>query len=70
MWNPKGNDTSELIYKIATDSQTERTNMICWLPWWLPRRWMRGQDSWHLGIWDGHAHPAMFKMDNQQRYTV
>ena len=35
---------------------------------WLPRRWMRGKDS--QGIWDGHAHPAMFKMDNQQGYSV
>ena len=29
---------------------------------------MWGGDS--LGVWDGHVHTAVFKMDNQQRPTV
>ena len=29
---------------------------------------MRGRGSW--GIWDGHIHTAVFKMDNQQGPTV
>ena len=28
---------------------------------WLPGR----RDSW--GLWEGHVHTAIFKMDNQQR---
>ena len=31
MWNLK-NNTSEFIYKIETDSQTQKTNL------WLPKR--------------------------------
>ena len=29
---------------------------------------MRGRDSW--GVWDGHEHTAIFKMDNQQGPTL
>jgi len=29
---------------------------------------MRGRGSW--GIWDGHIHTAVFKMDNQQGPTI
>ena len=27
-----------------------------------------GRDRW--GVWDGHVHTALFKMDNQQSSTV
>ena len=29
---------------------------------------MEGRDSW--GVWDGHVHTAIFKMDNQQGPTI
>ena len=29
---------------------------------------IRGRDSY--GVWDGHVHTAIFKMDNQQGPTV
>ena len=29
---------------------------------------MWGRDSW--GVWDGHVHTALFKMDNQQGPTI
>ena len=29
---------------------------------------MRGEDS--LGVWDGHVHTAIIKMDNQQGPAV
>ena len=56
MWNLKRNDTVNLLTK-QKDSQTQRTNL------WLPGRRMRGRDI--QGIWDGHIHNAIFKMDNQ-----
>ena len=31
-------------------------------------RWGAGRNS--LGVWDGHVHTAIFKMDNQQGPTV
>ena len=37
------------------DSQTLKVNL------WLPA----GRDSW--GLWEGHVHTAIFKMDNQQK---
>jgi len=37
------------------DSQTLKANI------WLPV----GRDSW--GLWEGHVHTAIFKMDNQQK---
>ena len=35
---------------------------------WLPGVRVGGQDS--QGVWDGHVHSAIFKMDNQQGHTV
>ena len=58
MWNIKRNDTNELTYKTERDSQTQKMNL------WLPGR----RDS--QGLWDGHVHTAIFKMDNQQRPIV
>ena len=62
MWNQKRNDTNELIYKIETDSQTQRMNLR------LLRGSTGGWDSW--GVWDQHVDSATFKMDNQQVLTV
>ena len=56
------NSTNALTYKTERDSQTLRTNL------WLPGGRMRGRDSW--GVWDGHVHTAIFKMDNQQGPAV
>ena len=56
MWNLKRNDTNELTYTTEKDSQTQRMNL------WLPGGRMEGKDS--QGIWVGHVHTAMFKMDN------
>ena len=53
MWNLNRNDTNEFTYKIERDSQTQKTNL------WLPG----GKDS--QGVWEGHVHTAIFKMDNQ-----
>ena len=50
------NDTNEFTYKVETHSQTQRKNLQ-----------LLGQDSY--GVWDGHVHTAMFKMDNQQGLT-
>ena len=55
-------NTNALTYKTERDSQTLRTNL------WLPGGRMRGRDSW--GVWDGHVHTAIFKMDNQQGPTA
>ena len=46
MWNLKNNknDTSDLIYKTGTDSQTLKTNL------WLPKRKGGWRDK--LGVWD------------------
>ena len=52
MWNPKENDTNELIKQ--RDSQTQKTNLWVW----------RGSLS--QGLWDGHVHTAIFKMGNPQ----
>ena len=62
MWTLKRKDTNELIYKIETDSQTQRMNA------WLPGGRMEGRSSW--GVWDGQVYTATFKMDNQQGATV
>ena len=58
MWNLKKNDTNELTYKTERDSQTQKTML------WL----LGGRDS--QGVWEGHAHTAIFKMDNQKGPTV
>ena len=57
MWNLKRNDTNKLT-KQKMIQQTWRTNLV-----WL----LRGRDS--QGVWDGHVHSAVFKMDNQQGPT-
>ena len=44
----------ELTHKTERDSQTQKMN--CGLP--------EGRDSY--GIWGGHMHTTIFKMDNQQ----
>ena len=54
MWNLNGSDTNELTYKTERDSQTQKMNS------WLPGE----RDS--QGVWEGHVHTVMFKMDNQQ----
>ena len=58
MWNLKRNDTNEITSKTERDSQTQRMNL--WLLGW--------RDGW--GVWDGHVHIAVFKMDNQQEPTA
>ena len=45
-----------------TERDSERMNL------WLPGVRVGGQDS--QGVWDGHVHSAIFKMDNQQGPTV
>ena len=56
MWNLKKNDTNELTYK----TETHRLKIMnLWLP--EGRMWGKGQ-----GVWDGHVHTAIFKVDNQQ----
>ena len=49
-------------FKIERDSQASRTNL------WLPGGRMGGEGTW--GVWDGHVHAAVFKMENQQGPTV
>ena len=44
MWNLKKNDTNELIYKIETDSRTQRRNL------WLPGG--KGEGEGLMGVWD------------------
>ena len=51
-----------LIYKTETDSQIQRTNC------WLPAKKGEGRDG--QGVWDGHVHTAIFKMDSTQGPTV
>ena len=60
--NLKKKGTNELIYKTETNSQTQKKNL------WLLGVWIRGRYS--QGIWDGHVHTTVFKMDNQQGPTV
>ena len=57
--NLKRNDTDEVIYKIETDSQTERTNL------WLPRGEVGGRDR----EFETELYTHVFKMDNQQGPT-
>ena len=54
MWNLKRSNTNELTYKTERDSQT--LIMITW-----------GKEQ---GVWDGHVHTAIFKIDNQQGPAV
>ena len=58
MWNlKKKNDTNELTCKTERDSQTQRMNLL------LLEGRMGGRDS--QGVWDGHVHKVIFKMDNK-----
>ena len=52
MWNVKRNDINKLTYKTKKDSDLENKLMVAW-----------GRDS--QGVWDGHVHIAISKMDNQ-----
>ena len=54
MWNLKRSNTNELTYKTERDSQT--LIMITW-----------GKEQ---GVWDGHVHTAIFKIDNQRGPTT
>ena len=47
-----------LLTKQKRDSQTQKTNL------WLPG----GRDS--QGLWEGHVHTAVFKMNSQERPIV
>ena len=53
------NDASELYDTNEQNRkrQTQGRNL------WLPGVRMGGRDS--LGVWDGHAHTAIFKTNNQ-----
>ena len=62
MQSLKRNEANELTYKTETDSQTQRTKL------WLCRGRIVGRDN--QGVWDGHAHAAILKMDNQQGPNV
>ena len=56
------NYINELIYKIETDSQTQKTNL------WLPKGIVAGEDK--LGIWDQQIHTTIYEIDKQQGPTV
>ena len=55
--NLKSNDIDELTYKTVRNSQTQRMNL------WLLVGGMEGRDR--QGLWDGHIHSVIFKMNNQ-----
>ena len=65
MWNFKGNDANELIYKTETDSQTQRTQRT--IAGW--QDWGRIGEKGSLEVLDGPVHTALFKMDNQRGPT-
>ena len=52
---------NELIYKTETDFQTQRRNLC------LPGGKNRDRDS--QGVWDGHVHTALYKMNSQHGPT-
>ena len=58
-WNPKKNDTNELIYKTETDSDTEDK---------LITKREGGRDK--LGVWDYQIHTTIYKIDKQKGFTV
>ena len=58
MQNLKTNDTNELTYKTERDSHTQKTNL----------RLPGGRNS--QGVWEGHVHPAIFKMGNKDYCTA
>ena len=50
-----------LFIKLKHTDRLKRMNL------WLPGGEELGKKQ---GVWDGHAHTAIFKMDNQQGPTV
>ena len=58
MWNLKRNDANDLTYETEKNSQTQKMKL------WLSG----GRDI--QGVWKGHVHAAVFKLDNQQGSTV
>ena len=56
MWNIKRNDTNEFTCKAETDSWTSRMSS------WVLVGKDRGKGQ---GVWDGHIHTAIFKVENQ-----
>ena len=62
MWYLKRNDTNELTYKTITDSQTVIKEL------WLLAGRMQKRGS--QGVWDGHVHTAILKVDSQEGPTV
>ena len=50
------NDTSELIYKVELESQTQKTNL------WLPKA---GEERDKLGVWDQNILTTIYKIGNQ-----
>ena len=59
MWNLKRNDTNELI---TGQKQTHRLSL------WLPGGENGVKDT--QGIWNGHVHTAILKIDRQQGPTA
>ena len=47
-----------------TDLENELMVVVGVLVWVGVRGWMRGRDS--KGVWDGHVHTVIFKMDTPQ----
>ena len=62
MCNLKRGDTNELTHK------TKRLTDLRELTWLLGVGGMERKDNW--GVWNGHVHTVMFKMDSQQGPTV
>ena len=61
MWNLTY-DTSELIFKTVTDSQTQTRNL------WVPRGWGWGRGP--LGIWGEQMQTSTHRTDKPQDPTV
>ena len=55
-------DKNELVYKTEAVKDLENN---FWLPGEKVSRWRE-----RLGVWDGRAHTAIFKVDNQQGSMV
>lgn len=58
MWNLKRNDTNELIKQPDFEDQL------------MVVKGKGGCQRDSQGVWDGHVHTAILKMDNQQGSTV
>ena len=56
MWNVKGNDTNELFTKQKQTHSLQEKAYAC------QRESVGGRGS--QGVWRGHVHTAVFKMDN------